>query len=651
MPSERGRPRGGGFLQVAQVDVDDDGDRTERRRLSGRERFRGTVQQVLRQTPFTALPNPNLPALSDGTLTDQDYLSLPIQQFDEVDLEDDRDRYAEVVGSYGPEAVDRNATLSHSFSTKAGKGIEVRVESYPLALSPGGLYTDDRLQDLSYRGSEEILNKPLPTSSILYNYRPVPLRRPFILILACSLIAFFTLSQLTLRLLPDASSMDEALPAFQNTTEIRKRSSLRNRDVENQRYFRHGNSTDTSVSTSASSPTESSSSTEVGSTSEVESQPTSPTLSSTTKTNTLTEVSSTVVSSSTAVPSSVADSSSTTEASSTTEVTASSSATGVEGQPTSSTLSSTVENNSSTEVSSTTEIGSSTEVGNQPTLSTQPSTTKSNNSTEPNPTTEPEGQPTSSIQPPATETTGISTGVQNSQPSTTNAQVTDVTPIGHGPSATNTISLTQPDEHNPTTGQDTANPPPNGPSPSGDSSSDEVWPPTQTAPDAVPADNDQNLPAPSPSQGNEAITVDSPHDTSGGQLSQPTALNFPLVPTRAGGQQVGDKVPSQTSTNPTDVNLLDLPYPSNIQSAGKSAGQLQGQLTGQAQDQTGDQQTEQNSDAIRKSSLTTDQAPSVAPVTSIQAPPSITSTITTTRDFLAAQSGTPQTKMNLSLPS
>ncbi|KAI1419522.1 hypothetical protein F5Y12DRAFT_720626 [Xylaria sp. FL1777] len=274
MPSERSRYSGNGFELVAQVDTDDyDGDRVGQQRLSGRERFRGTVQQILRHTSVShnagLLSAQSSPALSDTTLTNDDYLSLPIQQFDEVDLVTDHDGYAEAVGSYGPEVVDRNSTPSHSFSTKAGKGLEVRVESYPLALSPSGLFLDDRPQDFSYRGSEGIVDNSLPvSSSSLYNYKPVPLRWRFIIIVFGSLVVLLVLSQSALRLLPDASNMDELLPAFQNITEIRKRSGFYNDAAgNNERFSKYGNHTEATVST------------RVYSTSKFENQPTSSTYS------------------------------------------------------------------------------------------------------------------------------------------------------------------------------------------------------------------------------------------------------------------------------------------------------------------------------------------------------------------------------------
>ncbi|KAI3338450.1 hypothetical protein F4824DRAFT_81166 [Ustulina deusta] len=300
MRSERSRSGWRGFELVAQADTDDyDRDRVRKQWLTG-------------QTPAPHSPRllseQSSPALSDSTLTDEDYLRLPIQQFDEVDLVDNHDRYAEVAGCYGPEVVDNNPTLSHSSSTKAGTGLEVRVESYPLALSPGGLYLDDRPQDFSYRGSEGIICNPLPISPSLYNYRPVPLRWRFILIVFGGLVTFLVLSQVALRLLPDASNMDEPLPAFQNITEIRKRSGLDDGAAGNKEHFiKYWNHTDTTAYT------------RVHSTTKVEDQPTSSAQSSSSsQSSSSTEASSSTESSSSSTESS---SSSTESSSSSTEST------------------------------------------------------------------------------------------------------------------------------------------------------------------------------------------------------------------------------------------------------------------------------------------------------------------------------------------
>lgn len=294
-----------GFAPVDQNDVDDsnsDSDERGQHPLAERERFRRTVYQIARQAPSVLSQNANppsahsSPALSDTTVFSHDYLSLPIQQFDEVDLTDARGTYAEPADHYGPEVVDDNHVFSNSYMIKAGKDIQVRVESYPLALSPCGLYVDDRLQDFSYGGSEGIVEKPLLADSSLYNYRPVPLRWRFLLTVLGGLVVVLALSELALRLLPDASGTEESLPAFQNISEIRKRSGLHGNAVSRKWHFAaHGNGTVVTSTTELSSTTEVTSMTEVtsiteiisttkvGSTTKIGAQPTTSRQSSTTK--------------------------------------------------------------------------------------------------------------------------------------------------------------------------------------------------------------------------------------------------------------------------------------------------------------------------------------------------------------------------------
>ncbi|KAI1155290.1 hypothetical protein F4825DRAFT_69396 [Nemania diffusa] len=282
MPSEWSRS---GFAPVAQVDdtEDQDSDGRDQHKLSGRERFRKTVHQVLRQTPSAAPHNERLlsaqssPALSDSTLTDRDYLSLPIQRFEEVDLSDARGRYAEYMGSYGPEVV-----YDGAFTSKVGKGLEVRVESYPLALSPGGLYVDDRFQDSSYRGSGGIIEDSSTMSPTLDDYKPVPLRWRFILLVFGGLVTFLALSVLALRLLPDASDVVDTVPVFQNTSEIRKRSGPHGGGGGHGVHF--GNSTEGISTTETISTTEASITTKSSTTTEVEGRPTSSTTTTTTTT-------------------------------------------------------------------------------------------------------------------------------------------------------------------------------------------------------------------------------------------------------------------------------------------------------------------------------------------------------------------------------
>ncbi|KAI1179798.1 hypothetical protein F4777DRAFT_400235 [Nemania sp. FL0916] len=232
---------GSGFAPVPQIDDGDHNhDETTQHQASsrgrGRGRLREQVQQLIQQTPpFAVSHNTNppsaksSPALSDSSdtsLLNQDYLALPIQRFDEVDLGDGRGGYVEEVSYYGPEVAGNNPIAYDSSLLKKAEGIEVRIQSYPLALSPAGLCTDDdQLPDVVYSEPEEDNEKSIPIPSRGYNYKPVPLRWWFVLLVFGGLVAFLALGELALRKLPNASEMNDTLPLFQNISEIRRRSS------------------------------------------------------------------------------------------------------------------------------------------------------------------------------------------------------------------------------------------------------------------------------------------------------------------------------------------------------------------------------------------------------------------------------------------
>ncbi|KAI0517406.1 hypothetical protein F5B22DRAFT_123873 [Xylaria bambusicola] len=491
MPSDRGRSDGRGFELVAQADTDDYGrDQVEHQRLSGRERFSRTVQEILRQTSASQNAPPqdarSTSASSDSTLTNGDYLRLPIQQFDEVNLTDGHEIHAEAAGFYGPGVVDKSATLSPSLSIKAGKGLQVNVQSYPLALSPGGLYVDDRVQDLSYRGSEGSISKSVSDPS-LYNYRPVPLRWRFLLILLGGLVVLLALTQLGLHLLPDASNMDENHSALQNVTEARKRSNPYIGVAGNYKHLiKYANHTESTTFTW------------ITSTTKVEGRPTSSTRSSSSTTW-----------SSTIEPSSTTQFTSTTESSTTRSSTERSSTTASSSTQPSSTIqvpsptqspsvtkpSPPIQSSSTVQPSSSAQLPSSTESSStrQPSSTAQfPSPTQSSPSTMYSSTTS-----SSSINPPplttsssATEiATDTATDVTNTQISMTQSQNTEVT-------TTTMYSPTQTNEHQSTQEQSTTTPKPNDPSPNDPSSS------TQSRPELTSTDDDQDLPAPTPGHTN-----------------------------------------------------------------------------------------------------------------------------------------------------
>ncbi|CAJ2510888.1 Uu.00g065130.m01.CDS01 [Anthostomella pinea] len=289
-PGGRDRAGGGGFAPVPQIDATDDDDsninqddqqgqyngQSQRRRFTAVDRFRDTVQHVIRQSTIPHeqdwLSVGSSPALSDTTLVGADYLDLPIQRFDEVDL-GDYGSYVEYRGYYGPEvthAVDTRdlqagvgievRDLSYSKSLKAGLGIEVRVKETALDYSPGGLYIDFPTEDYGYRGSEGIVEKHTPSSPADYNYKPLSLKWLFLFLLFGALLFFVVIAGLALRLLPDASKAAGTLPAFQNITEIRRRSilpsSINSESVELLPFGKRQNNTDSEDATATSTTTD-----------------------------------------------------------------------------------------------------------------------------------------------------------------------------------------------------------------------------------------------------------------------------------------------------------------------------------------------------------------------------------------------------------
>ncbi|KAK5632553.1 hypothetical protein RRF57_008267 [Xylaria bambusicola] len=550
MPNERGRSGGRGFELVAQADTDDYGrDEVEHQRLSGRERFSRTVKEMLRQNSASQiaplLDARSSPASSESTLTDGNYLRLPIQQFDEVNITDGHERYAEAAGFYGPGVVDKSATLSPSLSTKAGKDLQVNVQSYPLALSPGGLHVDDRIQDLSYRGSEASISKPDSDPS-LYNYRPVPLRWRFLLILLGGLIVLLALSQLGLHLLPEASNMDENHSVLQNANTAQKRSDPYIDAAGNYKHLiEYENHTESTVSTHTTSTTK------------VEDQPTSSTQSS----------SSTTLSS-TVKPSSTTQFTPTTESTTESSTTGSSTTHSSTRSPTtqSSTVDSSPTDSSSTQPSSTIQIPSPTHSTSvtkpsspiqssptmQPSSSAQftsytessstrqpsstvqfPSSTMSSSSISPLPSTTP-----SSVTETATDTT-------ETQISTTQDQNTKVT-------TTTMYSPTQTDEHQSTKEQSTATPKPNDSGPNDQSSS------TQSRPEPTSTNDDQNLPTPSSGHTNTTS-----QDTITPPLQTSTA-GPPPTPTDEPLPQPTISSPATTSTGVKSGSLMSRNLPSSL---------------------------------------------------------------------------------------
>ncbi|KAI1311841.1 hypothetical protein F5Y03DRAFT_290691 [Xylaria venustula] len=655
------RSNGSGFEPLVQADPDDcDCDRAEQQRLSGRERFRGTVQQIIQRSLVSH--NPALsaahssPASSNSTLTDDSYLSLPIQQFDEVDLVDSHDRYAEVVGYYGPRVADNEGTLAHSLSIKAGKGLEVRVESYPLAISPGGLYLDDRQQDFSYQGFQGNFSEPLAVSSSFYNYKPVPLRWRFIVILLGGLIALLTLSQVALRILPDASNMNEHIPVFQNITEIRKRSGPYNGVVRNN----HGNHSETdsvtlsqstiidgqstssiqsSSSVQASSSAQSSSSaqfpTSTQSPSPTPSSFSTPFFSSTVISSAIPSLSTPILPSLPTSTSSSTESFSSKSSSSVPPPSLTSSSTLTQSMPsTRSSLPATSSSTQSLSFASTSPTlpSSSTDSPSPSPPFTQPSSSVQSSPPTPSSSSAESSSPTSltsyseslpSIPSSTTQTIATTTETQYNSSPATFSQTTQVTtetqlslsPTTHEQTTDVTITNSQPDEHQSTistTEQTTAtstlnDPGPTDPGPNDQSSS------AQSKPGAMPTTYDQSPPSSmfslitsTTTQGTsnplpEATMTVPLSNTPDVPLPQLTTPNPPQGSTQPGAGKTPGIIPTQSAA----VSLSDPTDPQNDQSVDNSIDQS----TGEAQDHATGPQNELNNGDIKSSSSVAYQIP------------------------------------------
>ncbi|KAI1139883.1 hypothetical protein F5Y05DRAFT_380326 [Hypoxylon sp. FL0543] len=247
------RAVGRGFAPVPQTDDGDDGSNPERRSI---REFRNQVQQVLRQTASNRGNDQGSahasPAFSDTTLVAGDYLDVPIRHYEELDIGD----YVEYHGEYyGPEA----ASLSPTPSTKAGLGLE--VHSWPVALSPGGLYVDDPWNNISYRGSEGKIEEEIPREP--RNYKPSVLRGMFLVTLFLVLSILVVLAGLAIQLLPKDSGVIIPFRVNGSTAEIHRRSDFA--EEIGPRYplafFKRQNSTNPNGDPSAVAPSASSTST------------------------------------------------------------------------------------------------------------------------------------------------------------------------------------------------------------------------------------------------------------------------------------------------------------------------------------------------------------------------------------------------------
>ncbi|KAI1388539.1 uncharacterized protein F4822DRAFT_249536 [Hypoxylon trugodes] len=234
IPTEQVRATGGGFVPVPQVDASDDHSENEQENSGTPQTrkwtpndFRSQVQQVLRRQNQEQESVRNSPAFSDTTLVGGDYLDVPLRHYEE-------EHYVEYLGGYyGPEA----ANLSPTPSTKAGLEIEVFPVSLGPDLSPGGLCVDDAWNDTSYHGSGGEIDGEQPSTP--QNYKPLSLRKRFLITLLSFLIILIVLAELAIQLLPNDSGVAVSSQAYENATKVRLRSILiRRADVFNQSSLR-----------------------------------------------------------------------------------------------------------------------------------------------------------------------------------------------------------------------------------------------------------------------------------------------------------------------------------------------------------------------------------------------------------------------------
>ncbi|RYP63150.1 hypothetical protein DL769_007061 [Monosporascus sp. CRB-8-3] len=190
-----GRSGGGVFAEVPQADADEDHGPPHERRTP--TQFRRQVQSILRQGSLGGGAGTesfrSSPVLSDATLLSGDYLEAQDDGYLEVDIGD----YAEYGEYYGPQAIN----VSPTKSLKAGLGIEVR----PRTDASDGLYLDDPLPSVGYKGSEGNIEERVPCDTP--NYRPLVLRKRFLLALVMAMAILLSLTELAVHLLPDASKM------------------------------------------------------------------------------------------------------------------------------------------------------------------------------------------------------------------------------------------------------------------------------------------------------------------------------------------------------------------------------------------------------------------------------------------------------------
>ena len=192
------RAVGGGFEEVPQIDADGEQRHSAHERQTS-EHLPYHLQDISRQASQLQWDSEKQsihgsPALSDTTSLSSDYLEVDSPDYHEEDIANFAEYRAEF---YGPQPVN----LSPTKSLKAGLGIEVQPKQTRFAVEVDGLYLDDPV-DTRYRGSEGNVEAHVPTPS---EYKPVVLRKRFLVALIAALLILLAMTELTIQLVRKGS--------------------------------------------------------------------------------------------------------------------------------------------------------------------------------------------------------------------------------------------------------------------------------------------------------------------------------------------------------------------------------------------------------------------------------------------------------------
>ncbi|KAI1653682.1 hypothetical protein F4813DRAFT_373711 [Daldinia decipiens] len=229
--------RRGGFTPIPQEDHVSE--QQPQRRWAPKSDFRSQVQQVLRQSTIqqekAQESTRTSPAFSDTTLTNGDYLDVPLRRHEAKTGE-----YVEYCGGYyGPEAVG----LSPISSARAGLGLEVHSKPVAPYLSSGGLSVDDNWHGISYCGSEGRTEEEDKNEK--RNYKPLVLRGKFLVVLFLTLAALIALAELAIQYLPNHSGVNPFSQEYEHTKKIyhRLNSEIKTHVPRNLAHFKRQNET------------------------------------------------------------------------------------------------------------------------------------------------------------------------------------------------------------------------------------------------------------------------------------------------------------------------------------------------------------------------------------------------------------------------